>query len=221
MISYAAILTHGRNDMCKNLVDKMESDGITTFVLNHNPELGEEFSHWYPYIWLEYGYTGGDFNISKLWNTLLDYVAWYHHAKNGDQDYTVTVFNDDADPSPDFCRIMSDIMMQTGVDVVSPGFDNCVIVGPPRQIPLSHRPAGWCWTVRGLSRVRPNESMAVWYSDDDLWQQALNGNGYALTTHATCGNLDADGNFSRNVWWQEQAGRDRETFKQKWGFYSW
>lgn len=226
MKAYAVVLTHNRQQMAVNLLGQLVSDGIQTFVLDHNSiptfrsVLG--FDH-LPGVYVRRvtDYLDQDFNISALWNIGLDWVRRNHaHSAARAEDYCVTVFNDDASISPHFCRVMAEIMETHDVDVVSSG-SNHIDKSGPRPISLGLRPQGWAWTVRGSSEIRVDESMKIWYSDDDLWQQALSGRGYALTSSANADNRDADGNFVRNPWWQEQAGRDRETFKNKWGYYSW
>lgn len=80
---------------------------------------------------------------------------------------------------------------------------------------------GFAHVARGSLGLRFDESMKIWYSDNDYEMQARENGGTVMVCDLKVQHLDANGNFARNPEWQQQAGVDRETFKAKWGFYAW
>ena len=220
MKSYALVLTHDRQEMAAELVNGL-ADKVETFVIDHASDPAPSLSP-LAYVRRIMEFTGDQFNISALWNIGLDWIDRHHsHSGNRTRGYAVTVLNDDVLVDASFCQAMANATSVHGVDVASPGSHYAIVRGPARQIALHNRPAGYAWTIRGRSGIRVDETMKVWYSDDDLWQQALEGRGYVLLPNFSVQHRDANGNFSRNPWWQEQAGRDREVFVKKWGFQPW
>ncbi len=223
MKSYALVLTHNRQDMVTELTQDLQADGVETFVIDHASDPTPSFS--FAGTGLYYrridAFQGEQFNISALWNIGLDWIGRHHqHSGNHDLPYAITVLNDDVLVPSGFCQVMAAAIDAHDVDIASPGGYYAIVRGPAHQIQLHNRPAGYAWTVRG-GALRVDETMRVWYSDDDLWQQALEGRGYVLIPGHPVDHRDANGNFSRNGWWQEQAGRDRETFVKKWGRQPW
>ncbi len=222
MKPYALITHHNRHEMVRDLVLGLVRDGVETFVLDHNSTPPLELDHPGVYLHKVEGFIGEEFNLSAIWNIGLNWVA-RHHARSGmrDVEYAVTVLNDDVLLPHDFCAGMAGAILSHDVDVASPGSHYEVNHGPARQLALDSRPYGYCWTVRGRSHVRPDDRFKVWYGDDDCWQQALMGRGFVLLPGWEVDHKDANGNLSRNPWWQEQAGRDRATFIDKWQRQPW
>jgi hypothetical protein len=71
--------------------------------------------------------------------------------------------------------------------------------------------------LRGESELRLDESMAWWYSDDDLDWQARQQGGALLVPGIPVQHLCPNGSTNERPELQEQAGRDRQTFITKWG----
>ncbi len=216
------VLTYNRHSMVYDLVSELQADMIETFVVDHDSTPPIYMNRAGVYVRYLPQWQGDEFNISKCWNYGLDWVHRHHeHSAHHDEDYAVAVLNDDVRLQPGWCHAMADAIQMRSVDVASPGPFLHIDKTPVGQVPLDLRPTGSHFMLRGYSGIRSDERMRVWYNDDDIWQQAKQGRGYALIPGFTAENLDPSGWFSRTGWWADQAGRDRETFVQKWGFQPW
>lgn len=160
-------------------------------------------------------------NLSKLWNYGLE---WAHDTAvtNGDHTWDVVVMNDDARVPLDWVKQLSTEMRATTA-VLASSCDNVRIPTlqsrPDRDI--LRRLQGWAWMIRGERNLRLDERFVWWFGDTDLDWRARTLGGTMLVPTEPVQNLDANGYTNRVGELSLQAGRDRETFKQVWGWVPW
>jgi hypothetical protein len=88
-------------------------------------------------------------------------------------------------------------------------------------IPLTQRITGFAYMLRGEAGLRLDESIAWWYSDDDLDWTARERGGALLVPGLGVEHRDPNGSTNARRELQEQAARDRQTFANKWGRTPW
>lgn len=162
-------------------------------------------------------------NISTLWNigiTLADTQA----ARARAQQWDVAVLNSDVTVPPGWVDDLSTAMRATTAVLAYP--DQCggqkqILHTEAAPIDLRQRITGYAYLLRGEAGLRLDESMAWWYGDDDLdWQARQQGGALLVPGLAVEHRLpNVSTNERREL--LEQAGRDRTTFKTKWGRTPW
>jgi glycosyltransferase involved in cell wall biosynthesis len=169
-------------------------------------------------------------NLSRLWNDGLSRsagVAAYNRAARWD----TLVVNDDFIAGPGFVDGLQSPLRGTHAVLVSPyAFDGTSGHGADRvdvyEAPgtLAHsgtRMAGFAWMIKGESGLRVDESIRWWYGDDDIAQQACGAGGRLVVHGTTWEHRHPDEGTTSHPELAEQAGRDRVTFVDKWGFQPW
>lgn len=161
-------------------------------------------------------------NISRLWNRGLDYAYRFEDSYKDDAEFMVAVLNDDLTVSSALLNALSLGMARTGATVAYPdqhGIGRDVMHQRAEPISLFLRMTGYAFALRGSARLRADETLQWWYGDDDIDWRARNLGGSMLVggvsvTHHTP-NETTVGVLA------EQAGRDRQTFINKWGRAPW
>jgi hypothetical protein len=155
-------------------------------------------------------------NISMLWNLGLDLAA----GASSSDEWDVAVLNSDVVVPPGWVDALSSAMRATTAVLAYP--DQCggqqqILHTRAEPVDLRQRITGYAFLLRGEHWLRLDESMAWWYSDDDLdWRARQQGGallvpGLAVEHRAPNVSTDARPEL------QKQAGRDRQTFITKWG----
>lgn len=155
-------------------------------------------------------------NIAAWWNEGLSTAQGFYKDM---ERWDVAVINDDVIVGPDWFDRVSEAMRRTGVSVASMGdVPMPGLITRPGPIPLWARPQGFAWMTAGEKGLRADEEMKWWYSDDDLWQQAIAAGG-ALVIPGQVKHLYPNGQMTPEL--QVQAGLDRAVYVTKHGFAPW
>lgn len=166
-------------------------------------------------------------NIQTMWNIGL---AWADAQANGRPHATLLV-NDDVEAFSGLAVTLARALEATGADIAYPSQGGTghlpwvhrtasSMYGQPTTPEKAHRMTGWCFLVRG-DGLRADERFVWHYGDNDLeWRaQQLGGTvevpGIEVVHHHPGEQTKA----SRAL--QDQARRDRETFRRKWGRSAW
>lgn len=159
-------------------------------------------------------------NISYLWNRGLDLVESFASAQ-GHEEWDVAVLNSDVViRHHDWFARMAEAMRQTDAVLAYPdqfGGTQTVLHKVAEPVPLNQRITGYAHMMRGESHLRYDETMAWWYSDDDLDWTARERGGALLVPGLGVEHREPNGSTNARPELQIQAGKDRETFRQKWG----
>jgi len=162
-------------------------------------------------------------NISRLWNHGLDMVTDEANALF-DGDWDVAVLNSDVRVPHDWFSRLSAAMRSTPAVLAYPdqhGGQRQMLHMEAKPIPLTQRITGFAYMMRGEAGLRLDESMAWWYSDDDLDWTARERGGALLVPGLSVEHRDPNGSTNARTELQVQAGLDRQTFADKWGRTPW
>lgn len=160
-------------------------------------------------------------NLARLWNVGFERARVAAGGVTADR-WDVAVFNDDADVPPGWYDYVAGALRT--YDVLAASADSYGHVKSPlvRREPnrdLMTRMCPWAFVLRGECGVEADEKLRWWWQDTDIeWRLALAGGvvvmpGYVV--HNTGANSTTHGELA------EQAGRDRRTFAEKWGYNPW
>lgn len=167
---------------------------------------------------------GGDGrNISRWWNQGLDLVA-RHAGWLGDTEWNALVVNDDVVCPPNFAATLSEAMRATPAVLAYP--DQCggrqeILHTRAEPVDLRQRITGYAFMLRGEAGLRADESLVWHYGDDDLDWVARERGGALLVPGVPVEHKRPNGYTDAVPELQEQAARDRETFRTKWGRTPW
>jgi GT2 family glycosyltransferase len=162
-------------------------------------------------------------NISQLWNiglVLADTAAHRAEANHWD----IAVLNSDVTIPPGWVDRLSTAMRSTTAVLAYPdqhGGTRQILHTKAGPIDLRQRITGFAYMLRGEAALRLDESMAWWYSDDDLCWRAREAGGGLLVPGIPVEHRCPNGSMYERPELQEQAGRDRATFEAKWGRTPW
>lgn len=206
--------------MLDDLIDSLKDQVYDVIVVANNWERAED-----PHV-LEYSGLpvqvvdgGDDRNISRWWNVGLDLVA-QHAAWLGDDQWNALVVNDDVVCPPNLIETLSVAMRAT--TAVLAYSDQCggqqqILHTVAEPIDLRQRITGYAYMLRGEAGLRPDESMAWWFSDDSLDWEAREKGGSLLVPGIPVEHRAPNVQTEARPELSAQAGRDRETFIAKWG----
>lgn len=162
-------------------------------------------------------------NISTLWNiglALADGVA----AKHGADRWDIAVLNSDVTVPRGWIDTLSAAMRATTAVLAYPdqhGGRKQILHTKAEPIDLRHRITGYAYVLRGEHGLRFDETLAWWFGDDDGDWRAREEGGALLVPGIPVEHRCPNGSMYERPELQEQAGRDRETFRQKWGRTPW
>lgn len=167
-------------------------------------------------------------NLSRLWNMGLDEAhrmaeAW--DLLDADGAYDVAVFNDDADVPPGWWDAVSGPLRAHPSAVIG----HTHTYGDPGR-PAAYRDASapmdlmermcpWAFVMRGETGLRSDERMRWWWFDTDFEMRARQVGGVLAVPGPQVANTGANSTTVGAL--AEQAGRDRETFREIWGYNPW
>lgn len=158
-------------------------------------------------------------NISALWNMGLD-LAETGSVLRAVEEWDVAVLNSDVIVPAGWIDALSTAMRSTAAVLAYPdhhGGQQQVLHTKAEPIDLRQRITGFAYMLRGEAGLRLDESMAWWYSDDDLDWTAREAGGALLVPGIPVRHLCPNESTDARPELQQQAGRDRETFIAKWG----
>lgn len=155
-------------------------------------------------------------NIQRWWNQGIDWIAGWEN--DNEEEYVVAILNDDIVIEKGFVPALAGAILFHDVAGSFPD-----IYGMGRDFvahQLNHwRMSGYAFAMRGRLGFRADERLVWWGGDTDLnWRMWLNGGMVTvggLKLHHLYPNQSTVGELA------EQAGRDRETFKEIHGRYGW
>jgi hypothetical protein len=162
-------------------------------------------------------------NISALWNVgLAD--AELSAYRVGAPQWDVAVLNSDVVVPANWVETLSTAMRTTTAVLAYPdqhGGTRQILHTKAEPIDLRQRITGYAYMLRGEAGLRLDESMAWWYSDDSLDWEAREKGGALLVPGIPVEHRCPNASMYERPELQEQAGRDRETFRKKWGRTPW
>ena len=218
---WAVIPSGNRPEMLNNLVNQLSDDGVKIVVIDtgydvswevQNPNAITIFAEIEPK------------NISRWWNLGLDYAKTVER----DNEHVVAVLNDDIVIPKRFVQKLAEELMQTGAaaaypdqhDVLADGrLGNRLIHEYAVPVDLRTRLCGYAFALRGSANLRADETLQWWYGDDDLDWRARQSGGSVMVRGLKVEHLSANSTTVGKL--AEQAGRDRQTFIDKWRTAPW
>lgn len=223
---YALIPTHNRHAMLDELVERItpEVDMIVVVDNASSPPVNAIDLRFQPEatgVIVVYDSEQPP-NLSRLWNVGFDQIA--NHATLADESrWDVAVLNDDALPPAGWFARTADKMREYGAGAacVKPMTERLLTEPRPG---LFERMDGSAFIVRGeLTRpggqLRADERLRWWGGDNQLDMNARSSGGMLILHGEHVPNRHA--NQSTVGVLAEQAGRDRETFREINGWYGW
>jgi hypothetical protein len=162
-------------------------------------------------------------NISTLWNVgiaLADASAYRASAEAWD----IAVLNSDVIVPPGWISALSTAMRSTTAVLAYPdqhGGQQQILHTKAGPVDLRTRLTGYAFMMRGEIGLRLDESMAWWYSDDDIFYRGCEAGGALLVPGLAVEHRCPNVSTHERPELQAQAGRDRETFIAKWGRPPW
>ena len=140
---WLTIPTGGRSQYLESIIEGSGLPRNRVIIVNTTPQQGLTGCH---NLWSE------RFNIHHWWNLGIE------HAKANGARYVV-VSNDDVRIGPGSVQKIVEVMRASGAQLGT-------VNGTEDHI------VGWFWVLDVESDIRPDESYAWWYGDNDLYQQA-------------------------------------------------
>lgn len=220
MRNFAVIPTHNRHEELARLVTYLRTEDVTVVVIDNasQPRVFDTLPTFTELLVIRDDEQPP--NLSRLWNVGFDAVRELCSQESA---WNVGVFNDDTVLPPGWWRYVetglryderhpvlacTDAYDQgTHVFRTEPGGD------------ITRRMCPWAFMVRGEAGLRADEELRWWWGDTDLEWRATRAGGILIlpgyTAANTCANSTTVGVLA------EQAGRDRETFRRKWGSNPW
>lgn len=162
-------------------------------------------------------------NISTLWNVGIALADAAAHRHGTDQ-WDIAVLNSDVVVPPGWIATLSTAMRSTSAVLAYPdqhGGREQILHTKAEPIDLRQRITGYAYLLRGETGMRADESMAWWASDDDIDWRAREQGGALLIPGLAVEHRCPNGSMYERPELQEQAGRDMETFRTKWGRTPW
>lgn len=162
-------------------------------------------------------------NLSRLWNVGFDVIA-AHAAQLDVTRWDVAILNDDTVLPGDWYDAVSLALRDHLTAVVACGATTDHVCAPilhtdPHNGSILTRMTPWAFIIRGELNVRADESLHWWWGDTDLdWQARQLGGVLIIPGYVALNTL---ANSTTHGVLAEQAARDGETFRQKWGWRPW
>jgi GT2 family glycosyltransferase len=212
----AVIPTRDRNDLLDDCINSVIDQVDTVIVVDNlsNPPI--DIDPWHGKVrcvWVPLDPP----NISTLWNIGL---ALADGARRGATQWDIAVLNSDVTVPPGWISTLSTAMRSTTAVLAYPdqhGGTQQILHTKAGPIDLRQRITGFAYMLRGEAGLRLDESMAWWYSDDDLDWTAREHGGALLVPGLAVEHRCPNGSMYERPELSEQAGRDRHTFIAKWG----
>lgn len=218
----AVIPTRNRHEMLADCVNSVINQVDAVYIIDNSSDPPIAPRPWVHHSWAFVGCAQVDLdppNISTLWNcglSLADHAA----TLAGAQQWDVAILNSDVVVPPGWVNALSSAMRSTTALLAYPdqhGGMEQVLHTLAEPVDLRQRITGFAYLLRGEAGLRADESMAWWYSDDDLDWTAREQGGALLVPGLAVEHRCPNGSMEERPELAEQAARDRETFIAKWG----
>lgn len=166
-------------------------------------------------------------NLARFWNNTLDQIELFHDSQDPEgmisSQYKVAVLTDDLDIPAGWFDAVSEAMDRTGAAAgCTSAFPNHAVQEILKREPdadIANRMYGPAYILRGGAQIRANEDLRWWFNDTDMdWKARKLGGMINIPgphVHNKHPNESTVGVLA------EQAGRDREAFKEWWGWVPW
>jgi hypothetical protein len=204
--------------MLGNLCEQLGIDGVKTVVIDtgYKTPLPKQIYDWNVTV---LGDNTQPPNISRWWNFGLNYIKMVE----GPKEHVVAILNDDLVIPSGFVTDLAGVILETNAAAAYPDQHGHFLTGEPHVLvhtkaePVSiyTRMCGYAFALRGSLNLRADETLQWWYGDDDLDWRARQAGGSVLVGGLKVQHLRP--NESTVGALAEQAGRDRQTFADKWG----
>lgn len=160
-------------------------------------------------------------NIQRWWNTGLRSVYFYQDQMAPGEEFTVAVLNDDLRVPPGFVQQLDANIQREEAAAACPAPGMRTVAFKVDQRGNTLRMLGFAFALRGSLKLEADESFLWWYGDNDLdWRcRDLGGVVHVGGSWEGFAHLYPDQSTVGEL--AEQAGRDRQTFVQKWGRPPW
>jgi hypothetical protein len=157
------------------------------------------------------------YNISAWWH--LGLVAAAMHAKsNRVATWEVAVLNDDAIIAPNWVEAVAESMRATGSAAGCSGLVEHVL-REPGPVGLAGRMVGFAFMLAGEQRLRANEDLHWYFTDDYIDWESRKLGGMAMTRNATVEHLHPNGQLNPEL--HALIAQDAQTFVDIYGMRPW
>lgn len=223
---FAVIPTVGERDATLvPMLNQLFTDGVTPIIVSNGPRpvftdlenLPALLPQNYPYFRHHY-WNGEPVNLSKIWNMGLDWAEALSHG----EEFVVAIFNDDLTLPPGTVQAMAWAIEHNDAAAafITHGRQPFrTLAGDPLH--LGNRMCGFAFALLGSKKLRADEELLWWWGDTDLDLRARAAGGVVAVPMSGLQHHDPNGYTNRNPELTAQAGRDRETFRRKWGYLPW
>lgn len=159
-------------------------------------------------------------NLPRLWNIGFEQIRM---LAEDPMDWKIAVLTDDVRIPEGWFKAVSEAMDRNGAvaGCSSPFHSHLVqeIVKLHPDTDITNRMFGPAFIIQGSAGLEADERLKWWWNDTDLdWQARLAGGMVVIPTHPVLNRYPNESSVGVNA---EQAGRDRQTFLEKWGFNPW
>src|SRR3546814_4474362 len=164
-------------------------------------------------------YDEGPPNFSRLWNVGLDVVEEAIRSA-GEDEWDVAVLNSDVVvPAQWFSRLSEAMRSTTAVLAYPDQFRGSrqILHTQAGPIDVRQRITGYAHLMRGEAGLRYDETMAWWYSDDDMDWNARERGGPICVPGLGVEHRDPNGQTKDRVELQQQDAREREPIRNTGG----
>ncbi|WP_328436910.1 glycosyltransferase [Streptomyces sp. NBC_00444] len=218
----AVIPTRNRHDMLADCINSVADQVDRVIIIDNGSDPPIDADPWYGKVRVVWAPMDPP-NISTLWNTGLALAdAGAHRA--GAQEWDIAVLNSDVVVPPGWVDTLSQWMRVGPAVLAYPdqhGGSHLILHTKAEPIDLRQRITGFAYLLRGEAGLRLDESMAWWYSDDDLDWRAREQGGALLVPGLAVEHRAPNVSTHERPELLEQTGRDRATFARKWGRTPW
>lgn len=162
-------------------------------------------------------------NISTLWNVGIALADAAAHAARSET-WDIAVLNSDTVIPPGWIDTLSTAMRSTTAVLAYPdqhGGRQQILHTRAEPIDLRQRITGYAFMLRGEHGLRFDEDLAWWFGDDSADWAAREQGGALLVPGIPVEHRAPNISTHERPELLEQTGRDRETFRKKWGQTPW
>jgi GT2 family glycosyltransferase len=214
----AVIPARDRHDLLADCIDSVIDQVDTVIIIDNlsNPPI--DVGRWYGKV-VRRPSSIDPPNISVLWNMGID-LADTGATLRGAERWDIAVLNSDVVVPAGWVETLSTAMRSTTAVLAYPdqhGGREELLHTRAEPIDLRQRITGYAYMLRGEAGLRLDESMAWWYSDDDLDWRAREQGGALLVPGIPVEHRAPNVSTQERPELQEQADRNRQTFITKWG----
>jgi hypothetical protein len=159
-------------------------------------------------------------NISTLWNVGIALAD----ASSPTEVWDIVVLNSDVVVPAGWVERLSAAMRSTTAVLAYPdqhGGTRQILHTKAEPIDLRQRITGYAFMLRGEAGLRLDEDLAWWFGDDSLDWSAREQGGALLVPGLAVEHRCPNGSMYERPELHQQAARDRETFRAKWGRTPW